>query len=511
MKRRLRSALWKIAYALLLTRAATADDRFDGLDTYIREAMQKWKIPGLAIAVVKDDELVVARGYGVCEMGSDRAVTKDTPFPIASCTKSFTAACIGMLVDEKKVQWGDPVQKHWPTFAVADSYVTQNATLRDILCHRTGLARGDLLFVKGDFSNDEILRRLKFLPQAEPFRTKMTYNNLMYGVLGQVIEQKSETPWNQFVEQRLIRPLGMTSTYITRVRVPPDRIATRHRNYDGEIAPVRKPFPDERVAESGAIYSSVIDMTKWLQMHLHDGEHQRQQLLKPDTIRDMHSLVHAIPIRRQPDANVYRSKLLGTGYGWFVNDYRGRVLIHHGGGWGADMAIVPEERLAVVVLSNLDFNLLVQMLTCDMIDAYVVGPERAWSKENKWDFWFEVGGPEAMFRSRNEHKADLDKTRAPNTKPSLPLDRYAGRYESDLYGPLFVEYKDGHLSVQFGIRGGDLDHWQNDQFYGLSIVEPFLDWLVKFEVTNVKTITSLEVIGVGWKDPDEKHIFRRMP
>jgi len=179
---------------LLVGRDGLAADRFDGLDGYIREAMQKWQVPGLAIAVLKDDELVLVRGYGVCEIGRDRAVTKDTVFPIASCTKSFTAACIGMLVDDGKVKWDDAVQNHWPQFEVADAYVSQNATLRDLLCHRTGLALGDLLFVKGDFGSDEILRRLKFLPQAEPFRTKMTYSNVMYSVLGQVIEQKSGSP-----------------------------------------------------------------------------------------------------------------------------------------------------------------------------------------------------------------------------------------------------------------------------------------------------------------------------
>lgn len=495
--------------ALLVAHPAQTADRFDGLDAYVREAMQKWEVPGLAIAVFKDDKLVLARGYGICQVGSDQAVTKDTVFSIASCTKSFTAACIGMLVDEEKVKWDDVVQKHWPAFEVADSYVTQHATLRDLLCHRTGLVRGDLLTVKGDFSNDEILRRLRFLPQAEPFRTKFTYSNLMYGVLGRIISEQSGLPWDQFVEQRIFRPLDMDSSFITRARVPAQRLAVRHRRYDGVAHPVRNAFPDELMAESGAIHSSVVDMTKWLQLHLHDGEHKGQQLLKADTIRDMHAQAHAIPLRRKPDANVYRSKMLGTGLGWFVNDYRGRILIHHGGGWGADMAILPEENLAVVVLSNLDWNLLVSMLSCDVIDAYLVGPERAWSKENKWDFWLDVGGPEAIFRERTVQKAELDKKRVTGTKPTLPLERYAGRYESDLYGPLIIEHRDGRLTVKFGIHGGQLEHWQDDQFYGLAIVEPFLDWHVKFQVADNKTVTSLEVVRVGWKDPDEKHIFRR--
>jgi len=370
-------------WALVWVPTALPADRFDGFDAYVREAMQRWEIPGLAIAVVKDDKLVLARGYGKCGVGSDRPVTKDTPFSIASCTKSFTAACIGMLVDEKKVQWDDRVQMHWSSFEVADSYVSREATLRDLLCHRTGLVRGDLLFVKGDFGNEEILRRLKFLPQAEPFRTKVTYNNLMYEVLGQVIRQKSDRPWDQFVTERIIQPLGMTSTFITRDHVPPDRLASRHRRYDGVVLPVKNPFSEQLVAPSGAIHSTVVDMAQWLKFHLHEGEYQGHRLLQTDTIRDMHALVQSIPVRRKPGANVYRAQVVGTGLGWWVSDYRGRVAIRHGGGWGADMAFVPAENLGVVVLSNLDWNLLVQMLANDVIDAYLVGPEQAWSKGDK--------------------------------------------------------------------------------------------------------------------------------
>jgi CubicO group peptidase (beta-lactamase class C family) len=499
------------ALVALLGRMLNGADRFDGLDGYVREAMQKWEVPGLAIAVVKDDELVLARGYGICRVGSDRAVAKDTVFSIASCTKSFTAACIGMLVDEKQVQWDDRVKSHWPAFEVADPYITQNATLRDLLCHRTGLVRGDLLFAKGDFSNEEVLRRLRFLPPAEPFRTKVTYNNLMYEVLGQVIKQKSGASWRPFVEERLLRPLGMDSTFIGRTRVPADRLAPRHRRYDGVVSPVRNPFSEEVVAPSGAIHSSVVDIAKWLKLHLHDGEQNGQRLLSADSVRDMHALVQSIPIRRKPDANVYRAQVVGTGLGWWVSDYRGRMVVHHGGGWGAEMTLVPEENLAIIVLSNLDWNLLVSMLSADVIDAYIVGPERAWSKENKWDFWFELGGPEAMFRARREQKAELEKSRATGTKPSLPLERYAGRFESDLYGPLVVDHRDGRLNVKFGIHSGELDHWQADEFYGRAIVEPFLDWLVKFEIAGGNTVASLEVVSVGWKDPDEKHIFRRLP
>ena len=182
-----RCLLYGVACLLLSSRAARADDRFAGIDPYIREAMQQWEVPGLAIAVVKDGKLVLARGYGVCEPGKDRKVTEDTVFPIASCTKSFTAACVAVLVDEGKLSWDDPVRKHLPDFRVADPYVTEQITIRDLLCHRTGLVRGDLMAMTGEFTRAEMLQRVQFLEQVAPFRGKFTYHNVMFAVLGEII------------------------------------------------------------------------------------------------------------------------------------------------------------------------------------------------------------------------------------------------------------------------------------------------------------------------------------
>jgi CubicO group peptidase (beta-lactamase class C family) len=487
------------------------DDRFAGLDAYVREAMQKWQVPGLAIAAIKDDRLVLARGYGVCEIGGHRPVTENSIFSIASCTKSFTAACLGLLVDEGKIQWDDPVRRHWPAFAVADERVSREATLRDLLCHRTGLVRGDLLSVKGDFTNDEILHHLRFLEQAAPFRTKVHYNNLMFEVLGRVVERHAGRPWDEFVAERFFQPLEMSSTFITSDKVPPDRLAKRHRPYDGRMLPLQKRYPDELVMPAGAIHSSVVDMTRWLSLHLNEGDHRGRRLLQADAIRDMHSLIQSIPIRRRPDANIYRANMVGSGMGWFVRDYRGRKIVEHGGGWGAYMLLVPEENLAVVALSNLDWNLLVSMLCYDVIDAYVVGPHRAWTKADKWDFWLDVGDAAKMANPRDEQRAQLEKERRADTQPTLPLAAFAGRYESALYGDLMIEHRADKLHATFGQHSGDLEHWHDDAFYGRSIVEPFLDWLVKFDVTADKKIQSLEVISVGWRDPDEKHIFRRQP
>ncbi|MEK6262387.1 MAG: serine hydrolase [Planctomycetota bacterium] len=495
---------------LLSPRVARADDRFAGMDAYIREAMQKWEVPGLAIAIVKDGELVLARGYGVCELGKDGKVTEDTVFPIASCTKSFTAACVAMLLDEGKLGWDDPVRKHLPDFRVADPYVTEHITIRDLLCHRTGLVRGDLMAMTGDFTRAEMLQRVPFLEQAAPFRGKFTYHNVMFSVLGEIIEKKSGLDWHKFVATRIFDPLGMTSTTTDRSSVPVDRLAMRHRFYDTELAPLRTPLADRLTAEAGAIHSTVNDMAKWLRFQLREGEHNGRQLIAKKTLREMHSLQHSIPVQWKPDSDVYRARFVGTGFGWFVRDYRGRKLVQHDGAWGANMNFVPEENLGIVVLSNRDWNSLVWMLSYDIVDADLVGQEQTWSPGGKkWDHWLPLGGPNAGDRDLKVELKKLEESRAKRTQPSLPLEAYAGTFASKLYSDLHVTAVDGRLRVKFGTYSATLDHWEKDAFYGHAVIEPFFDWLVKFDIGEDRSVTGLEIINIGWKEPDERFVFTR--
>jgi CubicO group peptidase (beta-lactamase class C family) len=487
---------------------AVGSDRFDGIDPYIREAMEAWQVPGLAIAVVKDGQVVLARGYGNRQMGRDTPVTADTVFPIASCTKSFTAACIAMLVDEAKLHWDDPVRKHLAEFQVADPYVTQHVTLRDLLCHRTGLVRGDLLGMSGGFSHAQMMKQLEFLPQTVPFRSKVTYNNLMFVVLGEVIEQSSGTSWREFVAARVFEPLEMTSTTTDRRSVAADRLAARHRIYDGELSPLRTPNSD-RMAPAGAIHSTVRDMASWLRFHLSEGEHGGRRLVSQESLREMHSLQQSIPLPWRPDSGIYNARFAGTGLGWYVRDYRGRKLVQHGGAWGAETALVPEENLGIVVLSNRDWNSLAWMLVYDVIDAYLVGPQQAWTKGEKWKFWLPLGGPEAADRDLKAQRAELEKARKTGTQPSLPLTEYAGTYCSRLYSDLTITVVANHLRVQFGDYVATLDHWEEDVFYGHAVIEPFMDWLVRFELDPQRSIGGLEIINVGWKDPDERFLFKR--
>lgn len=497
-----------VAFLLLLVSSVCAEDRFASFDNYIRDGMETWRVPGLAIAVVKDGELALARGYGVRHMGRDEPVTADTVFSIASCTKSFTASCIAMLVDEGKVQWDDPVRKHLPEFRVADPYVTETVTLRDLLCHRTGLVRGDLLAMSGGFTHEEMLGRVQFLQQAVPFRSKFTYHNVMYTILGEIVEKKSGMKYEEFVRTRLFESLEMKSSTTDRKTVTADRLAMRHRLYDGELSPLRTSQWDLN-APAGAIHSTVGDMIKWVSLQLREGELDGKQIIKPTTLREMYSLQQSIPLKRRPDSDVYDAHFAGFGLGWFVRDYRGRKLIQHGGAWGAEVSFVPELNLGIVVLSNRDWNGLAWMLTYDVIDAYVVGPEQAWSKGKKWDRWQQIGGVDQMDRDRKEQRAELEKNRKPGTRPSRPLRDYVGTYRSILYPDLRLSVVEDHLHVKFGDYGAPLEHWDDDTFYGRTVIEPFIDWHVKFDMGADGTVRGLEFINIGWKEPDERFVFVR--
>ena len=470
---------------------------FSGMDTYIRAAIEKWEVPGLAIAIVKDDEVVLARGFGVCELGKDRKVTTDTAFPLASCWKSFQAAAVGLLVAEGKLRWDDPVARHLPDIELSDPYLTEHVTLRDLLCHRTGLRRCDLV---GDrFEPEEILRRVKYIPLAADFRTKLTYSNAMYTVLDEVVTRVSGQPSERFIAERILRPLDMTST-TPATDMPPDRLASRHWRSDAGI--VARP-------RSGEIYSTVGDMARWLRLQLAEGTFGDRRLLEPEIVREMHALQLSVPIASRPMGNIYAARFYGSGLGWFVQEYRGRKVVLHGGSWGAMVAMIPEEKLGVVVLSNLGLESLPGLLMYDVFDAYLVGLEAAWSRD-KWEAtWLRNEPPGHAYRPRDEARARLERRRTPGTKPSRPLKEYAGTFNSKLYGRLGVRHEGGRLSVTFGEFTTELSHWQDDEFYARSPTRLTFDWLLTCGVSGDGAVTNVTVKHVGWDRDEPDHLFVR--
>jgi CubicO group peptidase (beta-lactamase class C family) len=492
---------------LLLSETAEADDRFAGVNEYVASAMQQWEVPGVAVAAVQNGEVVFARGYGVCEIGDSVPVTEETVFSIASCAKSFIAASLAILVDEGRLEWDDPVVKHLPDFRLATNYLTDHVTIRDLLCHRTGLPRADLLGDRGDNLFEERFQRLRCLQPAAELRTQLIYNNHTFDVAARIVERVSGRSWEDFLQERVLQPLGMLGTVTSPAGVAPERLARRHWRPEGQV--VARPPPGDGAAPSGGMYSSVTDLAKWINVQLAEGRYGGGQLLRPETVREMQSLQMSRPVLNNQPPNDYAARFFGAGLGWFVLDYRGRKLVYHGGSWGAWVAFVPEEQIGVAVLINVDLNGLEGMLMYNFLDALLVGPETAWDR-GRWAQWLKNEGPEHSYRQRDEERKKLEEQRRRDTSLSLALAGYAGHYESDSFGRLGIEQSDGSLWVRFGVHTVRLIHWQHDEFYARTPTGLTYDWLLQFDTTDGLQTSSVMLRHIGYDAADGPQTFSRV-
>ena len=415
-----------------------------GLDAAVEQALQNWQMPGLALAIVKDDAVVLSKGYGVRELGQPTPVDERTVFAIGSVTKAFTAAALGMLVDEGKVGWDDPVTAHLPDFQLYDPYVTREITLRDLLTHRSGLPRGDLIWIGSDFDRAEILRRVRYLPPRWSFRSHYGYQNILYLAAGQVVAAVTGKSWDEFVHERIFTPLGMTdsSTSVTAL-ADAANVAAPHADVDGQLRPV--PYRNiDCIAPAGAINANVADMTQWIRMLLAGGVYGGQRFLSADTMTELFTPQTVMGLKA-PEVRAYEPQLRGHthfvayGLGWMLYDYRGRKIASHTGaidGMRAALGLVPEERLGVAVLTNLNFENLAPALMFKVLDAYLGVPP--------WDSLAEWLKEARAADERAEQKwAAREQERARDTTPSLPLAQYAGAYEDAYCGRLTVTHEDG--------------------------------------------------------------------
>ena len=497
-----------IAGILTPARTLSAEDPLAGADAYIEAAMPKWQVPALAIAVVKDGQVVLVRGYGVRTVGNDEPVEGQTVFRLASISKTFAAATVGLLVDEGKLAWDDPVKKHLPEFELADPYLTQHTTLRDLLSHRVGLETGDIVARRGDLTRDEILSRLKYLQPYSTFRGRFKYSNLMYVAAGEAASRASGQSWEDFVARRLIEPLGMRSTTPTFARLQSKNLAIPYRLHNGQRQAVTTAPIIDAVAPAGSVHSSAEDMAQWLRLWLGEGTLDGQTILKRDTVREMLAMHSATPIKHRDASNVYAARFFGWGLGWSVLDYRGRKIHTHAGGSGTFIGFMPEERIGVVVLTNLEFTNLGGMLMYDVFDAYLLDLGKAFSRE-RWGQWLAADEPPEI--TGNKARAKLELSRKAETRPSVPLAKLAGTYRCDRYGEVEIEHAGGELSLKLGRNPAvKLEHWQDDTFVSPppEADAPWFDWLIRFRVGADGQSESLDIERLGWDEP--MPAFRRV-
>ena len=485
--------------------AAAAEPPWERLDEYVEAARIKWRVPGLSIAVVKDGEVVLARGYGERRMGTSERVDGQTVFRTASISKTFTAASAALLVEEGKLAWDEPVKRYLPEFELFDPYLTSHTSLRDCLSHRVGLETGDIVARRGDLPRDEILSRLKFLQPYSPFRGTFKYSNLMYVAAGEAVARAAGQSWEDFVTRRLLEPLEMRSTTPTFARLRSENLATPYRLHDGQLQAVTTAPIIDAVAPAGSVHSTAQDMAQWLKFWLAEGQVAGRPLLKRETIREMLAMHSASPVQRRDKSNIYAAKFFGWGLGWSVLDYRGRKIHTHAGGSGTFLGFIPEEGIGVVVLTNLEFTNLGGMLMYDVFDAYLLdanlrSAERTWSRD-AWPAWLASDEPPEI--TGDKARAKLDANRKADTSPSLALASYAGTYDCDLYGQIEVRASNGKLSLKLGNNPVvKLEHWQDDIFIAPSpeADAPWFDWLLKFRIADGR-VGALGIERVGWDEP----------
>jgi CubicO group peptidase (beta-lactamase class C family) len=489
-----------VVLAAIALAAPLAADDLAGIEAYVEEAREKWQVPALSIAVVKDGQVALVRGFGPREVGGTQPVDGDTVFRLASISKTFTAATVALLVEEGKLAWDDPVKKHLPEFELHEPYLTENVSLRDLLSHRVGLETGDIVARRGDLTRAEILERLRYLRPYAPFRGRFKYSNLMYVAAGESAARASGQAWEDLVSDRLLRPLGMRSTSPNFERLRSPNRAAAYRFHDGRLQPVTTAPIIDAVAPAGSMHSTAQDMAQWLRLWLAEGTLDGQTILRRDTIRDMLAMQVASPVPRRDGSNIYAARFHGWGLGWSVLDYRGRKIHTHAGGSGTFIGLSPEDGIGVIVLTNLEFTNLGGMLFYDVLDAYRV-PDKAWSRSH-WPDW--LAADERPEMTGDKARASREKSRKPGTTPAVPLARLTGTYRCDLYGDVEVLAAAGGLQLKLGRNPPvKLDHWQDDEFIcpGPEADAPWFDWLIRFHVGRDGSAESLDIERLGWDEP----------
>lgn len=475
-------------------------DRSAAFDSYVRQAMALWKTPGISVVVVKDGQVVFRKGFGVTELGRTSPFTTATVGVCASTTKAMTAVCMGMLVDEGRLQWSDKVRDLMPEFSLYDPYISSELTVRDLFTHNAGLGNTNNLWLLG-FSRDEILRRLRLVPPAYSFRSSFFYQNCMYVVAGELIRRVSGQSWDDFITRRLFAPLGMRHTYASYKASAgePSHEITHFMMEDSSIRSI--PYLDyDNIGAAGGVWSCADDMGKWIRFMLDSARIDGQRLLRAGTWSELFRPQTMVTERQfYPTVQLTRSSWTTYGLGWFQEDYRGRMLQFHTGSLDGAVAIIgllPSEKMGVYIFGNLDHSEIRHALMLKAVDLWGFSDNsRDWSAECY-----------AMYKKLKEEDRQKERTkdssRVKDTKPSLPLTAYAGKYNNEVYGDANVVLKGDSLRVELpnDVRM-TLRHWNYDTFVG------YYDYFwwdrewVQFSLDEQGKVTQFET--------SEKQVYKR--
>ncbi len=432
-----------------------------------RRPTHKFKLDR-ALGIIKDNQIIWSKGYGVRRLNYPDRVDEETVFPIASITKSFTAALISMLVDEGKLNWDDITVKHLPNFQLYDANFTNQITIRDMLSHRTGLERADLLWYLTSYNQQEVINHIKFLKPKWSIRSRFSYSNILYSAIGMLQETVTGIPWDILISEKIFKPLGMTSSFtsLNDLNALPN-FANPHTMFNNQLYPIVWPNYDN-CKPAINICSNVIDLLKWVQLHMQDGVFDQKRLISSKSIEEMHRPQTVIN-----DSSWYEfypeSSFLTYGLGWVIFDYKGRKVIEHigsGQGMTALVTMVPEENLGIVILVNKDtYAMFPGVISRRVFDDFFGNSSVDWSSK------FFKAYKKIQDEVIEQEKIDIE-NRIQNSKPSLTLEKYAGIYEDPLYGRINVNYSNEALHFESVTFNGQLEHWHLDTFRLLPQIQP---------------------------------------
>lgn len=477
--------------------AARAQEPFPGLDAYIEKARATWKIPGLSVAIVRNDSVIYAKGFGVLGAGSKTPVDARTLFEIGSSSKAFTATLTAMMVTDGKMRWDDHLSEYLPDFKMYDPVANEGATIRDALSHRTGIARGELAWLGAGISRDEVLHRVRFLKPETPFRSRYSYQNMMFLAVGQAVGKAAGSTWDDLVRQRIFVPVGMTSTVATSRGLTNTNRAVPH-GFEHDTAFTKGPFDAENIAPAGAILSNAVDMAQWLRFQLNDGVVNGKRLVASAALRETHTPQMIIPSGagggRGGSDTTHATKHFSTyGFGWMVEDYRHELVWQHGGntpGMTAAVGMLPEKKVGVVVLSNMQSAALPDILREYIFDRALGAPMRDLSAEA-------YTRTVAQRRRADSVEKAQSVVQASSGQPPLPLSAFAGTFGDSLYGDMTVVLKGDHLELERGEVRGPLQYWNANNFRWTnplsSVTGPMF---IKFDITPDGRVTGL-YFGLG--------------
>lgn len=482
--------------------SAKAADALAGFDEFIDQARAAWKAPGVAVGIVKDGKIVLARGYGMRDVEGGQPVTERTLFAIGSSTKAFTTFVMAQLVDEGKLDWSHPVREYIPEFRLYDEFAGERMTPRDLVTHRSGLPRHDLLWYNSTLTLESMVHRLPYLENSKDFRTDFQYNNLMFGVAGHLIERLSGKTWEENVRERIFQRLGMSrSNFSVLESQRSDDFALPYEERDEVVR--RMEFRDiTNVGPAGSINSSVEDMLKWAIVHSNDGKLGDVQAISPTSLELLHAPAMPLPI----DSTQPNRIAVGYALGWFVEVFRGHLLIHHGGnidGFSALVAFLPRERIGMVVLVNMNGSPLPGLIVRHAVDRLLELEPIDWHGEA-------LAKAEQAKSAQKEASEKKHLVRRSGTTPSRPLAEYVGEYEHPGYGVLAIGQKDDRLQMTFNRITAPMEHWHFDVFNGMKV-----DGDNTFEDTKLMFVAGMEgeidAVEAPFELTTQNIVFTRRP